>query len=82
VNAKAPSAYFRDQISVDSMVFSAEGLRHLVAETGAGQVVYGSDLPFVWPDTIDLIVSADFLTDLEKRAILGDNLIEMLRISV
>jgi aminocarboxymuconate-semialdehyde decarboxylase len=81
-NAKAPSAYFRDQIVVDSMVFSAEGLRHLVAETGAGQVVYGSDLPFVWPDTIDLIVAADFLTDTQKRAILGGNLIRMLGIAV
>jgi aminocarboxymuconate-semialdehyde decarboxylase len=79
-NAKRPSAYFKDQIFVDSMVFSAEGLRHLVAETGASQVVYGSDIPFFWPDTIDLIAEADFLTDDEKAAILGGNLIDILRI--
>jgi aminocarboxymuconate-semialdehyde decarboxylase len=80
VNAKAPSVYFKDQIFVDSMVFSPEGLRHLVAETGASQVVYGSDMPFFWPDTIDLIAEADFLTDDEKAAILGGNLIDILRI--
>jgi aminocarboxymuconate-semialdehyde decarboxylase len=62
------------------MVFSAEGLRHLVAETGVSQVVYGSDIPFLWPDTIDLIAEADFLTDDEKAAILGGNLIDILRI--
>jgi aminocarboxymuconate-semialdehyde decarboxylase len=79
-NSKPPSAYFKDQIFVDSMVFSAEGLRHLVAETGVSQVVYGSDIPFLWPDTIDLIAEADFLTDDEKAAILGGNLIDILRI--
>lgn len=79
-NRKPPSAYFKDQIFVDSMVFSAEGLRHLVAETAATQIVYGSDIPFSWPDTIDLIVAADFLTDDEKTAILGGNLIDILRI--
>jgi aminocarboxymuconate-semialdehyde decarboxylase len=62
------------------MVFSAEGLRHLVAETGASQVVYGSDIPFLWPDTIDLIAEAEFLTNDEKAAILGGNLIDILRI--
>jgi aminocarboxymuconate-semialdehyde decarboxylase len=79
-NTKPPSAYFKDQIFVDSMVFSAEGLRHLVAQTRATQVVYGSDIPFLWPDTIDIIVAADFLSDAEKAAILGGNLIEILRI--
>jgi aminocarboxymuconate-semialdehyde decarboxylase len=79
-NAKPPGAYFRDQILVDSMVFTAEGLRHLVAETGVSQVVYGSDIPFVWPDTIDLIAGADFLTDGDKIAILGGNLIALLRL--
>ena len=62
------------------MVFSPEGLRHLVAETGPSQVVYGSDIPFLWPDTIDLIATASFLSDRDKLAILGGNLIEMLRI--
>ena len=65
----------------DSMVFSDEGLRHLVAEMGANQVVYGTDTPFNWPDTLDLIVNAKFLSDAEKEAMLGGNLIKMLKIA-
>ena len=79
-NQKNPSEYLRDQIFVDSMVFSEEGLRHLVAETGVSQVVYGSDIPFNWPDTIDLIAGSPTLADADKEAILGGNLIRLLRI--
>ena len=79
-NKRKPSEYFRDQILVDSMVFSTEGLRHLVAETGVSQVVYGSDIPFVWPDTIDVISQAPFLKPAEKEAILGGNLRRLLKI--
>jgi aminocarboxymuconate-semialdehyde decarboxylase len=80
-NKRAPSEYLKDQIMVDSMVFSNEGLRHLVAETGVTQVVYGSDLPYVWPDTIDVIANAPFLSDADKEAILGGNLIKLLKIA-
>lgn len=79
-NQRRPSEYLRDQVMVDSMVFSSEGLRHLVAETGASQVVYGSDIPYFWPDTIDIIVEAPFLSDEEKIAILGGNLVRLLRL--
>lgn len=81
-NERLPSEYLRDQILIDSMIFSEEGLRHLVAEVGASQVVYGSDIPFDWPDTIDLILDAPTLNDDEKIAILGGNLMELLRIEV
>ena len=79
-NTRLPSEYLRDQILVDSMVFSHEGLRHLVAEVGASQVVYGTDVPFNWPDTLDLILEASYLSDEEKIAIVGGNLMELLRI--
>lgn len=79
-NVKAPSEYFKDQIVVDSMVFSDEGLRHLVAETGVSQVVYGSDIPYTWPDTIDVIADSSHFSDAQKRAMLGGNLIELLGI--
>jgi aminocarboxymuconate-semialdehyde decarboxylase len=79
-NQRKPSEYFKDQIVVDSMVFSGEGLRHLVAETGATQVVYGSDMPYEWPDTIDVIADAPFLSLADKEAILGGNLQRLLRI--
>ncbi len=42
---KLPGDYFKEQIYVDTVVYSAEGLRHLVAEVGASQVVYGTDFP-------------------------------------
>lgn len=79
-NKKHPREYFRGQILADSMVFTDEGLRHLVAEMGAGQVVYGTDMPFNWPANVDLILKAPFLKDAEKEAILGGNLIKLLRI--
>lgn len=79
-NRRPPSEYLRRQVFFDSMVFSDEGLRHLIAEVGASQVVYGSDMPFNWPDTIDLVVDADYLSADEKRAVLGGNLEKLLRL--
>jgi aminocarboxymuconate-semialdehyde decarboxylase len=80
-NKKHPREYFKDQILVDSMILSEEGLRHLVAELGASQIVYGTDAPFNWPAPVDLILKAPFLKDAEKEAILGGNLIKLLRIA-
>jgi aminocarboxymuconate-semialdehyde decarboxylase len=79
-NRKKPSEYLRSQIVIDTMVFSDEGLRHLVAEAGVGQIVYGTDVPFNWPVTVDLVLNAKFLTDTEKAAILSTNLMKLLRI--
>ena len=70
LNKKKPSEYLKQQIYVDSMVFSPEGVRHLVAEVGASQVVYGTDIPLVWPDTIDSILGAQ-ITDAEKVEPIG-----------
>ena len=80
VNAKPLREYLQDQITIDSMVFTDEGLRHLVEEVGVSQIVYGTDMPFTWPDTLDIIVEADYLTDADKEAILSGNLMQMLRI--
>jgi len=79
VNKKKPREYLRDQILADSMVFSGEGVRHLVAEMGPNQVVYGTDMPFVWPDTVDAILTAE-IPDAQKEAILGGNLVKLLRL--
>ena len=73
--------YFKEQILVDSMIFSDEGLRHLVAEVGVSQIVYGTDTPYNWPAPVDLILKATFLKDAEKEAILSGNLMKLLRIS-
>ena len=80
-NKKRPNEYLKANIMADSMVFSDEGLRHLVAEMGANNVVYGSDMPFNWPDTIDLVVNASYLSNAQKEAILGGNLSAMLKIT-
>lgn len=79
-NERPVREYLRTQIYADSMVFSDEGLRHLVTEMGATQVVYGTDMPLGWPDTMDLIINSDDLTNWEKELILGGNLIRLLRI--
>jgi aminocarboxymuconate-semialdehyde decarboxylase len=75
-----PSEYLKKQILVDSIIISDEGLRHLVAEVGPSQVVYGTDEPFNWPLTLDVILNAKFLSDAEKEAILGGNLSKLLHI--
>jgi aminocarboxymuconate-semialdehyde decarboxylase len=80
-NKKRPREYLRSQILVDTMVFSEEGLRHLVAECGVSQVVYGTDNPFNWPVTVDLVLNAPFLSNAEKEQILSGNLMKLLRIT-
>jgi aminocarboxymuconate-semialdehyde decarboxylase len=81
VSSKPASAYLRSQILVDTMIFSEEGLRHLVAEVGASQIVYGTDVPYPWPVTVDLVLQAPFLSDAQKEAILGGTLTRLLSIA-
>src|SRR5438128_12016713 len=46
---KKPTQYLKDgQLYFDSIMFTAEGMRHLIAETGVGQVMIGTDYPFPW----------------------------------
>ena len=47
---------------------------------GASQIVFGTDIPFSWPDTLDLIIEADYLSDEDKVAILGGNLQRLLKL--
>mgnify|MGYP003349948624 CR=1 FL=1 len=79
-STKKASDYFKQQILVDTMIFSDEGLRHLVAECGAGNVVYGTDLPSDWPDTLDLVLRSQHLNNAEKEAILSGNAARLLRL--
>jgi aminocarboxymuconate-semialdehyde decarboxylase len=78
---KKPSEYFKKEIFVDTMVFHEEGLRHLVAECGVGQMFYGTDYPFDWPVGVDFVLNASFLNNAEKEAILGGNLVKLLHIT-
>jgi len=79
-NKKQPSDYLKNQILVDTIIISDEGLRHLVAEAGVGQVVFGTDMPFNWHSNVDLVLNAKFLTDADKEAILGGTLVKLLRL--
>jgi aminocarboxymuconate-semialdehyde decarboxylase len=81
-NKKRPREYFRRELFVDTMIFSDEGLRHLVAEVGVDHVVYGTDIPFNWPVTVDLVLNASFLSNADKEAILGGNLARLLRMAL
>jgi aminocarboxymuconate-semialdehyde decarboxylase len=78
---KKPSEYFKRELFIDTMVFREEGLRHLIAEVGVSQMVYGTDYPFDWPVGIDFVLDAPFLSTADKEAILGGNAIKLLRIA-
>ena len=79
-NKKQPSEYLKSQVLVDTIIISREGLRHLAAEVGTGQVVFGTDMPFNWHSNVDLILNALFLSDSEKEGILGGTLVKLLRL--
>jgi aminocarboxymuconate-semialdehyde decarboxylase len=80
-NARKPSEYLK-QLYFDSMVFSGEGLRHLTAECGAGQIFMGTDYPFPWTTTsVDHILKAPGLGDADRVAILGGNAMKLLGIA-
>jgi aminocarboxymuconate-semialdehyde decarboxylase len=49
--AVARATEYLRQLYYDSMVFTPEGLRHLIAEVGASQIVMGTDYPFPWTKT-------------------------------
>jgi aminocarboxymuconate-semialdehyde decarboxylase len=78
---KKPSEYLR-QLYFDSMVFTPEGLRHMVAECGASQIMIGTDFPFPWSTTtVDHVLNTPGLTDSDRRAILGETAAKLLKIT-
>jgi aminocarboxymuconate-semialdehyde decarboxylase len=78
--AKKPTEYLR-QLYYDSMVFTPEGLRHLIAEVGASQIVMGTDYPFPWTKTaVDHILTTPGLSNAERVAILGETAEKLLAI--
>jgi len=77
---KKPSEYLR-QLYFDSMVFTPEGLRHLIAEVGVGQIVMGTDYPFPWTTTsVDHILEMPGLSDADRIAMLGETASKLLGI--
>jgi aminocarboxymuconate-semialdehyde decarboxylase len=77
---RKPSDYLKN-IYFDSLVFTPEALRHLIAETGAGQIMIGTDFGFPWvEDPVGHILSTPDLSDHDKIAILGGTAQRLLNI--
>jgi predicted TIM-barrel fold metal-dependent hydrolase len=76
---KQPTEYLK-QIYFDSLIFTPEAIRHLVAQVGAGQVVLGSDYPYPWQmQPVDHIFASTSLSDDEKADILGRTAAKLLQ---
>jgi len=80
--ARAPSEYLRE-IYYDTLVYSPDNLRHLIAEVGADRVVLGTDYPFpiASQDPVGDALAVDELSDAELEAILGGTAAALLGLS-
>jgi aminocarboxymuconate-semialdehyde decarboxylase len=77
---KRPTEYLK-QLYFDSLVFTGEALRHLVAVCGVSQIVLGTDYPYPWTSTaVDHVLGAPGLSDADRVAILGGNAVTLLKI--
>jgi aminocarboxymuconate-semialdehyde decarboxylase len=76
---RKPSEYLR-QIYFDSLVYTPEALRHLIAEVGVTQIVVGTDYPFDMGsyEIQGLISSVPELSEGERDMILGGNAARLL----
>jgi aminocarboxymuconate-semialdehyde decarboxylase len=78
---KKPSQYLRE-LYFDTLVYSSEGLRHLIDVVGADRIVMGTDYPFpvASREPLDDVLSVPGLTDAEKEAILGATAARLLKL--
>jgi predicted TIM-barrel fold metal-dependent hydrolase len=77
---KKPTEYL-NQIYFDSLVFTPEALRHLVAQVGATQVVVGTDHPIPWnEDPVGHVMQTTSLSMEDRIAILGKNAERLLQL--
>jgi predicted TIM-barrel fold metal-dependent hydrolase len=78
---KKRATEYLKQLYFDSLIFTPEALRHLIAECGVSQVMMGTDYPYPWTSTsVDHILGTPGLSDADKRAILGENAARLLRV--
>src|ERR1700722_493716 len=79
---KPPTEYLK-QLYFDSVLFTPEDMRHLIAVVGASQVVVGTDYPTLWNRTpVDLILAVPGLNDEERISIFGNTAAKLLKLSV
>ncbi len=75
-----PTEYLR-KMYFDSLLFSPEALRHLVAVAGASQVMIGTDYNFGWVnDPVGHVMKTPGLSGADKSAILGGTAAKLLRL--
>lgn len=70
---KLPSAYLKEQLYFDSLVYTTDILEHMVNLVGADRIVLGTDFPFEMGNSraVDHVLSVPDLSDAEREAILG-----------
>jgi aminocarboxymuconate-semialdehyde decarboxylase len=79
---KLPSEYLK-QLYYDSVLFTPEDMRHLIAVVGAGQVVLGTDYPALWNrNPVDGILSVPGLNDEQRLGIFNGTLARLLKINI
>jgi aminocarboxymuconate-semialdehyde decarboxylase len=77
---KKPTEYLK-QMYYDTMVFTPEGLRHLIAEVGADRLMIGTDYPYPWTKTaVDHVFDLPGVSEADKIAMLGGTAAQLLRI--
>jgi aminocarboxymuconate-semialdehyde decarboxylase len=75
-----PTEYVK-RMYYDSLVFTPEGLRHLVAEVGADHIMMGTDYPFPWVAApVDHVLGTGALNDAQREEILGGTAAKLLRL--
>jgi aminocarboxymuconate-semialdehyde decarboxylase len=79
---KPPTEYLK-QFYYDSVLFTPEDMRHLIAVVGASQVVVGTDYPTLWNRTpVDRILAVPGLKDGERVSIFGSTAEKLLKLTV
>ena len=79
---KRPTEYLK-QLYYDSILFTHEDVRHLIAVVGDSQVVIGTDYPTTWNRTpVDRILGQPGLSDEQRIAILSGTLTKLLKLNV
>jgi len=80
---RTPRDYLK-QLYFDNLVYTPEGVRHLINEVGVSQVVVGTDYPFDMGsyDVHALVDAVPGLSDEERAAVLGGNAARLLGLTV
>lgn len=79
---KLPTEYLK-QLYYDSVLFTPEDMRHLIAVVGASQVVVGTDYPTLWNRTpVERILAVPGLSDAASSSILSATAAKLLKLDI